>query len=241
MAQETTHARNGGSSGRALLAWVAILGLLGLVGWLAAERNARTWYLVPDEGRLVVMKGVLFPLGRQGFKTADPALAQAYAPLVAPPGKPLPAEQSYEERSLLDQGVYDLLAGWAREEIASGDPARMERGLGYLGRAERLAGISPAQREDLAALRAESGFHEARRLVERATQELRDAAEKLRVAAGSRSSHAMDAQVLLRDVEPAVDAAVSAMRAAGAAGRARTPEAKPAEAPVPAAPADGAR
>lgn len=211
MADETAHTR-GGTGGRALLAWVAILGLLGLVAWLAAERNARTWFLVPDEGRLVVMKGVLFPVGRQSFKTSDPGLALAYAPLVAPPGKPFPQERSFDERGLLDQGLYDLLAGWAREEIATGDPAHLERGLGYLARAEKLVGISPAQRDDLGALRAESGYYEARRLLEKVTAELRDAAEKLRFTAGSRSPHAMDAQVLLGDVAPALDAAATALR-----------------------------
>ncbi|GAO04286.1 hypothetical protein [Anaeromyxobacter sp. PSR-1] len=213
MADETTRAR-AGSGAKALLAWVAILGLAGVVAWLASERNARTWYLVPDEGRLVVMKGLMLPVGRQAFATDDPALAAAYAPLVPPPGKPLPAERAFEERSLLDQGLFDLLAGWAREEVATGDPARLERGLGYLGRAERLAGISSAQRDELGAIRAESGYHEARRLLERAAAELRDAAEKLRVTAGSRSSRAMDAQLLLKQLEPAVDATLGAIRTA---------------------------
>jgi hypothetical protein len=221
-----------GGGGRTLLAWLAILGLLVLVGWLAAERNARTWYLVPDEGRLVVMKGLLLPVGRQSFQTSDPMLAQAYAPLVAPPGKALPGQRSFEERSLLDQGLFDLLAGWAREDVASGEPARLERGLGYLGRAEKLAGISPAQRDELAQLRAESGYHEARRLLEKAGEELRQAADKLRNTAQSRSSHAIDAQLLLRDVELAVDAAVGAIRAAGA-------DRKPSS-PSPAAPAAAA-
>ena len=111
-----------------------------------------------------MMRGILAPIGRQTFKTADPVLAQAYEPIVAPPGKRSPEARGFEERSLLDQGIYDIVSGWARDEIASGDPARLERGLGYLSRAERLAGLSPAQREDLSALRAESGYFEAQRL-----------------------------------------------------------------------------
>jgi hypothetical protein len=216
-----------------MLAWVVILGLLGLVAWLAAERNARTWHLVPDEGRLVVMRGMLLPAGRQAFQTSDPALAQAYAPLVAPPGTPLPAERTFEERALLDQGLYDLLAAWAREEIASRDPARLERGLGYLTRAEKLPGLSAAQREDLSSLRAESGYHEALRHLGRAADELRDAAEKLRRASSSRSPHANDASVLLREVEPALQATTGAMRSAGATIRPGEPPV-PAPAPAPA-------
>jgi hypothetical protein len=235
---ETTTARPRGGGVKGLLAWVAILALLALVVWLAAERNARTWHLVPDEGRLVVMRGMLLPVGRQAFETSDPATAQAYAPLVAPPGKPLPAERSFDERSLLDQALYEILAAWARDEIAGGDPAHLERGLGYLARAERLPGLSSAQRDDLTALRAESGYLEALRLVARAAEELRDASEKLRRASGSRSPHATEAGLLLRDVEPAVDAALGALRTIGAVGgEAKPPPASPPAAPPPAAPA----
>jgi hypothetical protein len=237
LAEETKRAVRGGGGFRAFGAWVAILALLALVVWLVSERNARTWYLVPDQGRLVVMRGMLAPLGRQAFKTADPALAQVYEPVVAPPGKALPPEVSFEERSFLDQALYDVISGWAREEIASGDPARLERGLGYVSRAERLAGLSSAQRQDLAQLRAESGFFEAQRLLERATGELRDAAEKLRNTAASRSPHAGEARGLLRDVEPALDAAAGALRAAPrrpAAEAAPAPTSAPVASPKPA-------
>ncbi|HEX9051165.1 MAG TPA: hypothetical protein VF841_11595, partial [Anaeromyxobacter sp.] len=229
MDESTTIARRGGSGTRAAVAWVLVLLLLGLVLWLASERNARTWYLVPDEGRLVVMRGVMLPVGRHAFEASDPALAQAYAPVVPPPGKTLPPEQSFDERSLLDQKLFELLAGWAREEIASADPVRLDRALGYLGRAEKLPGLSPAQRDELDGLRAESGFHEARRLVVKAAGELRDAADKLRRAAASRSARAPEANALLRDVEPALDAALAAERAAGV-------REKPTPAEAPAAP-----
>lgn len=240
--ETTTTARPRGGGMKGLLAWVAILALLALVVWLAAERNARTWHLVPDEGRLVVMRGMLLPVGRQAFKASDPATAQAYAPVVAPPGKPLPSERSFDERSLLDQALYNILAAWARDEIASGDPAHLERGLAYLARAERLPGLSTAQRDDLAALRAESGYLEALRLVARAAEELRDASEKLRRASGSRTPHAKEAGLLLLDVEPAADAALGALRTMGTVGgaEAKPPAASPPAAPAPPRPAEQA-
>jgi hypothetical protein len=239
MDDSTTVAGRRGPGMKGVLAWIAIAGLAALVVWLAAERNARTWHLVPDEGRLVVMRGMPLPAGRHSFETSDPALAQAYAPLVPPPGRPLPGERSFEERSLLDQALYETLAGWAREEIASGDPVRLERGLGYLSRAEKLPGLSPAQRDDLAALRAESGFHEGIRLAGRAADELREAVEKLRRAAGSRSTHATDAGQILRELEPALEAAAGALRTAGAMVRREAPAQPAPEAP--AKPADSAR
>jgi hypothetical protein len=211
---DTTEMRGGGGTFRSAVAWIVILGLIVLVGWLVSERNARTWFLVPADGRVVVMRGYTLPLGRGAFETSDPATAAAYAPIVPPPGKALPPERTFDERGLVDQAIYDLISGWAREEIGSGDPARLERGLGYLARAEKLPGLSPSQREDLAALRAESAYQEAMRLLSRASDELRDAADRLRRAASSRSSHAADAARLLRDLEPVVEQAASALRRA---------------------------
>ena len=213
MAETTTPKRSGGRF-RWAIAWLAILGLAALVAWLASERNARTWFLVPSDGRLVVMKGYMLPVGRGAFETSDPVAAQAYAPLVPPPGKPIPAERSFDDRVLLDQAIFDLVSGWAKEEIASGDPARLERGLAYLSRAEKLPGISGAQREDLSELRAESGYQEAMRLIGRAVDELREAADRLRRAASSRSSHAVEATRLLRELEPSIDGAAGALRSA---------------------------
>jgi hypothetical protein len=222
-----------GAAAKAMLAWVAILGLAAAVGWLAAERNARTWSLAPVEGRLVVQKGLFLPVGQAAFRTTDPVLAKVYAPLVPPPGKALPAEAVFPEQVELDRALYALLSAWAREDVATGEPSRLERGLGYLERAMLLPGISGAQREDLAALRAESGYFEARRLLEKARAELSEAAEKLKVTAASRSAHALDAQVLLRDLGPAIDAAVAAARSAGAAGAGPAPAAPAADAPAP--------
>jgi hypothetical protein len=213
--EDTTVTRRAGGTLKTAIAWLAILGLLALVTWLASERNARSWHLVPSEGRLVVMRGLMLPAGRSAFTSSDPALAQAYAPLVPPPGTPLPPERTFDERGLLDQAIYDLVSGWAREDVASGDPARLERGLGYLARAEKLPGLSPVQRDDLAALRAESAYQEAIRLIARGAEELREASERLRRAASSRSPHAGDAGELLREVEPAAEAAAAALRRAG--------------------------
>jgi len=239
LADETTRARSAGGGARGLLAWVVILGLLGLVVWLVSERNARTWYLVPDEGRLLVMRGMKLPVGRQPFRTDDPVLAQVYEPIVVPPGVPAPSEQAFDERSALDQALYDLVARWAREDIGSGDPARLERGLRLVDRVERLPGLSGTQERDLQELRAESAYHEARRLLERASAELKEAADKLRGAAMSRSPHADDARLLLREVEPAVDSAVSALRSVRTGPTGAPPRAAPGAGGPPAAGAAG--
>jgi hypothetical protein len=238
VADETKRRRGGGLGG--FLSGVLILALAGVVVWLLTERNTRTWYLVPDEGRLVVMHGTSLPFGRETYTPEEAELAEAYAPVVPPEGTTLPPERSFAERALLDQALFELVGAWAKADVASGTKDRLARGLEYLKRAERLPGLSAAQREELAALRAESGFFEAQGLLERAATDLRDAADRLRASAGSRSRHATDARLLLRDVEPAVDAVLSALRAGGP-GRAAPPgdAGQPVEAPRPAPVQDG--
>jgi hypothetical protein len=198
-------AAEAGSAGRKLLAWLAILLLAGVVIWLLSERNSRQYYLVFEDGTLSVRKGILAPVGRQAFKTDDPQLLQAYAPFKAPPGAQVSPEQAFDDRAGLDQALYELLARWARDDVASEKPELLERGMGFVARAERLAGISAAQREDLRALRAESGFFEARALLDRGLDTLRQARERLRLSAQSTSPHAGDAGEALRSLEPVLD------------------------------------
>jgi len=221
-----------GSAGRKLLAWLAILLLAGVVIFLLSERNARQYALVFEDGTLSVKKGLLAPYGRQAFKTDDPQLLQAYAPFKAPPGASVPAEQAFDDRAGLDQALYDLLARWAREDIQGEKPELLERGIGFVSRAERLAGISQAQREDLKSLRAESGYFEARQLLERAEDAGRQARERLRLTSQSASPHAGDAGEALKAVEPALEQLHRAARAV-APGRRLEPAATPAPGPSP--------
>ncbi|MFT3913610.1 MAG: hypothetical protein QM704_05745 [Anaeromyxobacteraceae bacterium] len=232
---------------RTLLGALVILALIAAVVMLLSERNQRTWYLVPDEGRLVVMHGTKLPFGREAYTPVEPELQQAYAPVVPPPGATLPPEKSFDERALLDQALFTVVEGWARGDVDSGVKERLARGIEYLKRAERLPGLSAEQHQALLALRAESGFFEAQGLLERAAGDLRGATERLRAAAGSRSPHAADARLLLKELEPAVDSVLTAVRQGprpvvppGASPTSGAPAADGAvESPRPEAPATG--
>ncbi len=233
-----------GASGRGFLVAVGVVALVASVAYLLAERNARQWFLVYEDGTLYVKKGVMLPVGRQAFKTDDPELAQAYAPLKPPPGAKLSEERAFDDRAGLDQALYEMLARWAREDVATERPEMIERALAWVGRAERLQGVSAAQRDDLKALRAESGFFEARQLLEKAADALRQARERLRLAAGSSSPHAGEAGEALKRIEPMVEEIFRAGRLltrGRAAQEPPAPPAPPATIAAPAAPDGGAR
>lgn len=236
MGDNTAAAPARGSSLKHLLAWVLALGLGALAFWLASERNRRRWYLAPEEGQLVVKKGILFPAGSTRFKTEHPALAQTYAPLRPPAGALLPGPRDFDDQAGLDQALFELLSRWAREDIATERPEQLERGLAYVARAEGLPGISSAQRDDLRSLRGESGYFEALWLLERGAEDLRLAREKLRLAAEAPTRHASDALLLLRRIDPLVEQAFEASRPGSRGGPPRSPAGQPPPAAQPPAP-----
>src|SRR5512133_3741507 len=105
MSEEERRWQRRGGGGRAALVALVVLALVGVVVWLLSERNSRQWFLVYEDGKLEVKKGIMLPTGRQSFKTDDPALAQAYAPLKPPPGTKLDEERSFDDRAGLDQAL----------------------------------------------------------------------------------------------------------------------------------------
>ncbi len=212
MAEETENAAaRAAPRHRSPLTWLVVVGLGVLVVWLLADRNSREWWLVPEEGKVIVKKGILFPTGKSTFKTDDPELSRTYAPVTAPAGAVLPPERSFEDRAALDQALFELLARWAKEDIRAEQLQRMQRARDYLQRAARLAGISAAQHEDLRVMQAETAFHEAAWHLEQGAESLRHALDQLRLASEARGPVAAEAQSLLHSLEPIMAGANQSM------------------------------
>jgi hypothetical protein len=113
----------------------------------------------------------------------------------------------------------------------------LQRGLGYVTRAKQLSSISTAQHGDLDALSAESGFYEARGLLERGSEELRQAREKLRLASQVPGRHAAEASSLLHRIDPIVEDAFNLSRELNSGRREASPApAQPSPAVLPSAP-----
>jgi hypothetical protein len=190
----------------AVLPLLLAVGLGVAVAWLLSERNARQLWIVPEGGKVVVKKGVFFPTGKAAFVSADPEASRTYAPLTPPPGAATPVEASFDDRAELDRALFELLAGWARDDIRSQQMERMDRARGHLARASRLAGLSTVQREQLRVLQAETAFQEAVGHLQEAANALRLAIEGLKLAAEARGPVAAEAAALERSLEPVAGA-----------------------------------
>ena len=162
----TTSDSLGRRAGRAftrLVVTLLVLGLLGAVGFLLSQLNARTFTLEMVDGKLVVMKGRLLPLGSEPYRPSEPALAAAYAPFdLQGGGAGGLAGVKFDERDAMDRALFSQLEGLARPKLVSDDPAVLGQGLALLGRMQKLGGISEEQRRTLKTLESEVAFYQAR-------------------------------------------------------------------------------
>ena len=208
----------GHRAGRAftrLVVTLLVLGLLGAVGFLLSRLNARTFILQETDGKLVVMKGRMLPLGAEPYRPSDPVLAGAYAPFDLLGGGAGGLDGArFEERESLDRSLFSFLEGLARPRLVSDDPAVLAQGLAVLARMQKLGDISDEQRRILKSLESEVAFFQARNKLDQARREIAEAVAQLRLAADSGSRHARPAHRMLSAIEPAAAGLEDALRRA---------------------------
>ena len=200
---------------RRLVVVLLVLGLGGAVVFLLSQLNARTYTLEFLDGKLLVMKGRMLPLGTEAYRPSDPVMADAYAPIDThghPPGRLL--EQKFTEREELDRGLFELMEGLARPRVVSDDPKELEEGIYYLRRLEKLTGITDSQRKTRTSLESEVAYYQARLRLDDARRAIGEALVQLKVAADSASHNARSANQMMLVVEPAAQGLEEALRKA---------------------------
>jgi len=122
--------RRAGRAFTRLVVTLVVLALLGVVGLLLSQLNARTFTLQTQDGKLLVMKGRMLPLGSEPYRPSDPLLSSAYAPIDLLGGGAAGLEGAkFDERDALDRALFQFLEGLARPRLVSDDPAILQQGL----------------------------------------------------------------------------------------------------------------
>lgn len=192
-----------------------VLSLLAGVGVLLSQLNVRTFWLEIADGRLVVRKGLLLPFGSEPWRPSDAYQADAYAPLELEGTTPTQVlGVRYTDRDELDRAMFQVIEGLARSRVLSDDPRLLDRGLYFLRRAERLAGLTEEQRLSMNQMRADASFYLARSRIEDAQRTLADGLSQLKLSATSTNRHARTASQMLLVVEPAAKHLDEALRQA---------------------------
>lgn len=207
--------RRAGRAFTRLVVTLLVFALLGAVGFLLSRLNARTFTVQQTDGKLIILKGRMLPLGADPYRPSEPALAAAYAPIDLMGGSAAGLDGAkFEERDALDRALFGFLEGLARPRLVSDDPAVLSQGLAALGRMQKLGGISDEQRKTLKGLESEVAFFQARSKLDQARRDIADAVTQLRLAADSGGRHARPAHRMLAAVEPSAAALEEALRRA---------------------------
>ncbi len=207
--------RRAGRAFTRLVVTLLVLALVGAVGFLLSRLNARTFTLQQQDGKLLILKGRMLPVGADPYRPSDPALQAAYAPIDLLGGSAAGLDGAkFEERDALDRALFGFLEGLARPRLVSDDPAVLQQGLAALGRMQKLGGITDEQRKTLRALEAEVAFFQARTRLDQARRDIAEALTQLRLAADSGGRHARPAHRMLAAIEPASAALEEALRRA---------------------------
>ena len=149
----------------ALLVLCALAGLVAWVSYLLADINHRRFGLLSKNGQLIVERGLYLPVGFTPYLPEQAGLAQAYAPVAVPHFTNAPARRVFEERSELDNALFELLGGWAKQAFASGVAADTPHAVAWVSRLELLPSLSEQQRADLRQLRTTASFAQAEAIV----------------------------------------------------------------------------
>lgn len=214
-----------------LLVTLLVLALGGGVLFLLSQLNSRTYRFGHENGQLVVLKGRMLPFGAVPYRPGDARLADAYAPLAVPASEVgALLERKFGDRDELDRALFGVLEGLARPRVASDEAARLDEGLAYLRRAEKLSGLTEEQRLSLKKMQADVAYYQARQRLDEARRDIAEALGQLKLAAENRGRQADSANAMIARVGPAAEKLEEALRAAVHGAEAAVPAQPPAAA-----------
>ena len=139
-----------------------ILALIGAVLYLLSDRNARTYFIVPVDGNLVVKKGRFLPIGEASLQSLDPILATAYAPIKIPKFAAQQSKESFSERADLDQALAERLISWSGTLVERDNSASVREAVVLLERVALLPVTTMQQKTNLEELYREVAFFQGR-------------------------------------------------------------------------------
>jgi hypothetical protein len=209
----STFGQRAGSAFRRLLVTLLVLALAGVVCWLLAKDNARTFSLKVEGGKLLVLKGRNLPWGSAPYRPTDPSLADVYAPIELSWASVGAVDADhFEDRDELDRALFRILEQVARPRLLSDDTQVVTSGMGLLHRMDRLQGVSEEQRRTLRSLELDVAYDQARIRFEDARRAVAEGLSQLRIAADSPTRRARAAHAMLVRVEPAASALEEVLR-----------------------------
>lgn len=224
-----------------ILIVVIILGLAGTIGYLLSERNARTYFLVPQSAELVVKKGRFWPIGAQDYRPDDADLAAQYANLPVPSFASTVPRSQFLERADLDLALGDYMLDWSEALVRAGTRESAASAIYYLNRLRKVPVTTPVQKSRAEELSRQVAFYQGRADLDDALEKLESARKRFEHASKAPGPNAVTSRAAIESIDQDVASLKSTID--GVEGRAAArpalvppkPTAPPVQ-PVPVAP-----
>lgn len=197
-----------------LMIMVVVLGLAGVTVFLLSQENSRTFTLEVRDGKLVILKGRMMPMGADPWRP-PPELVDTYAPIDLKDTQPYGVlNVKFTDRDELDRALFSVIEGLAKPRVASDNPEDLTDGLYFIRRADRLSGLSEEQKISLKTMKSDVAFYSARMKLEDAQRQIEEALTQLKISTESNNRHARSAYQMLSAVEPQSKVMVETLRKA---------------------------
>ncbi|MBN1962709.1 MAG: hypothetical protein JW841_17390 [Deltaproteobacteria bacterium] len=150
-----------GGAATVVLLILVVLGLLALVGYLAATVNHGRYRFALHNDMLVIERGRLLPIGYDLYQPESETLRAAYSPIPIPEGAQIVGGEVFSERGDLDRAIFTVLTNWVKERLNSQGEEQLNLATMYLTRADLLSAISEEQRSELRRLNGQLAYNAA--------------------------------------------------------------------------------
>lgn len=157
------------------LVMMLVLLLGGVIAYQASVINSQRYFLVVEQGQLMVERGYFAPIGSGPIPATEKDLAALYAPVALPAGEQLPLRQEFNNIGDLDRHLFGLFSSWAKKGMQSRDGKEFKRAVSYVEKARRLSGLTEVQQKELSSLRGDISYLEGRHLIDAAVANLQKA------------------------------------------------------------------
>ncbi len=198
--------RKKGGGAKLLFISLVVLALAGIIVYLLSLLNSKTFFLVPEDGELVVKKGIFFPVGSELYQPPEPGLAALYAPIDLPDELKHAGPMEFDDLPSLNREFGKYLIGLATTLVFSDDEGQYKKGRAYLERVRKLHGLDPAQVDRVKSLRADVDYIEAKRAYLGVERTLERALKKFKQAETFGSGRFGDAGEWINKIETLLEA-----------------------------------
>jgi len=178
---------------------VTFLGALFLLCYL----NRKWFYFREKNGVLYIMRGKVFPFGREIYIPDEKDLQRAFEPVLIPIHSEY-RNMKFADKSEMEEFFFEMLFKWSKKLLYTDDPEQISSGLNYIERLQLLK-LTVSEYRKLSSMRSLIVFKEGCNNMDKAYKTMLQARENFEECLSNDSKHFMTAEKNIAIISSAVD------------------------------------